>query len=96
MNRDNGSYLIANLVHEHIPGSKSIIGNEPGDVEILLNGELLVKFDNKGFTLIKFNKRTNYSDIMEGGPREVAKYAILNNLERDGIEVLEFNSKEFK
>lgn len=89
MNRDNGSYQIANLVHSHIPGSKSIIGDEPGEVEISLNGELLVKFDNKGFTLTKTNKRTNYSDIMEGGPKEVAEFAILNKLELDGHEVLQ-------
>jgi hypothetical protein len=89
MSNDNGSNVIANIVHLHIPGSKLIIGEKPGEIEIFQNGELLVKFDNKGFTLTKNQSRTNYADIMEGGPREVAEFAILNKLEMDGIEVLQ-------
>lgn len=90
MSIDNSTRIIANMVHAHIPGSKSFLGKTPGDIKIYLNEILLLQFDNKGFDLVQTNQRVNYRDIKEGGPKEVAKFLILQSLAENGVEVIEF------
>ena len=89
MSRDSSSKAIAKIANVHIPNSKIFFNEDSNKIELKINNEPYVVFDQKGFDIEKLEYRVNYKDILEGGILEVTDFCILGKLEKLDIFTLD-------